>query len=168
MIAEQVNHVGNLKRAARYLRAAVPSGRRLVSDYAGVMGYYTDAAVIDMWGLATPLIARRGGVERIQPIYGRTCPECYPELDPEFFHVWVPLVRPEPAFRNADEVIANVWQTDTIGRSIDFRTRFAVGRVIDRERGDALYFLEKRGPQFSSTRRAVAGLQIEYPFEPGG
>ncbi|MBC8132914.1 MAG: hypothetical protein H7X95_08020 [Deltaproteobacteria bacterium] len=165
-ISEQIDHVNRLKRAASFLRAAVPVGRRLVTDYAGVMGYYTDAAVIDMWGLATPVIARRGGVERIQPIYGRTCPECYPELDPEFFHVWSPLVRPEPAFKSVQEVIANVWQTDTIGRYIDFAKVFAVGRIVDRSRGDALYFLEKRGPAFSSALRNVDGFQVDYPFEP--
>lgn len=164
-LREQIDHVTRLKRAAAFLRTVITPGRRLVTDYPGIMSYYTDAAIIDMWGLATPIIARRGGVEGVQPIYGRTCPECYPELDPEFFHVWSPLVRPEPAFHTAEEVIANVWQSDTIGRHIDFRGRFAAGRVLDREHGDALYFLEKRGPQFSSTQRTAGVFQIDYPFE---
>lgn len=163
---EQTQHVNDLKRAAIFLNAVVPPAARLVTDYAGVLAYYTDAAVIDMWGLATPIIARRGGVEGVQPIYGRTCPECYPELDPEFFHVMVPLVRPAAAFKNADEVLANVWQTDTIGRHIDFRKEFAVGRAVD-SKGGAAYFLEKRRSGFQPSARTVDALQIDYPFEPG-
>jgi arabinofuranosyltransferase len=165
LVREQVGHVQRLTRAARFLDAAVPPGRRLVTDYAGVIAYYTDAAVIDMWGLATPIIARRGAVEGVQPIYGRSCAACYLELDPEFFHVMAPLVRHEPAFTSARDVIANVWQTDAIGRYIDFPKVFAVGRVRDDASGDALYFLEKRGPAFSSTPRAAGPFHIDYPFE---
>jgi hypothetical protein len=77
-----------------------------------------------------------------------------------------PIVRRDHAFSSADEVIANVWQTDTIGRYIDFRATFAVGRALFPQTGEALYFLQKRDQQFPATRRTTdRGLVIDYPFE---
>jgi endonuclease IV len=35
----------------------------------------------------------------------------------------------EHAFKSTDDVIANVWQTNTIGRYIDFKATFAAGRI---------------------------------------
>jgi hypothetical protein len=105
-------------------------------------------------------------VEGVQPIYGRSCPECYPELKPEYFHVMAPLIRPEPSFTSAKDVIVNVWQTDTIGRFIDFPKVFAVGRVREDASGDTLYFLERRRPGFAAAPRTTGPFRVDYPFEP--
>jgi arabinofuranosyltransferase len=165
-VAEAVEHVGKLLQAAEVLNEIVPPGGHLVTDYGGVMGYYTDAHIIEMWGLANATIATRGGTEGVRPFYGRTCPSCYPELGPEYFHVMQPLMRSQAAFASADDVIRNVWQTDTIGRYIDFRSTFAVGRAYSPKAGTALFFLQKRAEDFSpSPRQTKSGFVVDYPFE---
>jgi arabinofuranosyltransferase len=167
--ASTTRHVAGLKRAARYLAAAVPSGRRLVTDYGGVFAYYTDASLIEMWGLCNATIARRGHTELINPIYGRTCPECYPELDPEYFHIEAPLVRSPWAFVRDEDVLENIWQHESIGRYVDFVHGFVTGRVVNERRGDALWFLERRREGWTpNPRRQDSGMVIEYPFVPGG
>ena len=167
--AQQASHVKDLKSSARLLNRALPPGARLVTDYGGVFAYYTDAAPIEMWGLCNALIATRGGTERINPIYGRTCPECYPRLDPQFFHVWVPITRDLQAFHSHMEVVQQVWQTDTIGRYLDFARDFVSGRSMQPARNQAVYFLERRRPDVVYRPRATGdGFMVDYPFEPGG
>lgn len=167
--ASTTRHVAKLKRAAAYLAAAVPPGSRLVTDYGGVFAYYTDASLIEMWGLCNATIARRGNTEDINPVYGRTCPECYPELDPEYFHIEAPLVRSPLAFRRDEEVVRAVWQYESIGRYVDFVHGFVAGRVVNERRGDALWFLERRREGWTpNPRREDSGMVVEYPFEPGG
>jgi hypothetical protein len=167
--AEQVRHVAALVEASAYLAAAVPTGGRMVTDYGGVLAYYTQSNPIEMWGLCNATIAVRGHTQGVQPIYGKTCPECYPELDPEFFHVTMPLVRTPEAFRRHVDVVRAVWQTDTIGRHMDIVGGFVSGRVVDRYRNRALWFLEKRGLRASYSPRNVGErFVVEYPFEVSG
>lgn len=167
--ADQGSHVKNLKSAARILTWALSPGARLVTDYGGVFAYYTNAAPIEMWGLCNAAIARRGGTERVNPIYGRTCPECYPALDPQFFHVMVPIVRDLAAFHSHLEVVNSVWQTDTIGRYMDFSRGFVSGRVMLPAFNQAVYFLERRKAGASYQPRQVNdAVTIDYPFEPAG
>jgi hypothetical protein len=147
----------------------LPPGARLVTDYGGVLAYYTDAAPIEMWGLCNAMIATRGSSEGVQPIYGKTCPECYRELRPEFFHVMAPIPRKIGAFKSHQEVVKNVWQTDTIGRYLNFQTDFVAGRVMRPAQDQAVYFLERRRPNVKYEPRAVGtGVVVDYPFEPGG
>jgi hypothetical protein len=165
---EQIAHVESLKHAAALLDLAVPPGGRLVTDYGGVLAYYTDADPIEMWGLCNTTIATRGGTRGINPIYGRTCPECYPELDPEYFHVMQPLVRDASAFGSHDAVVRAVWQSASIGEYLDIRDGFASGRVVDEQTGDAVWFLERKGPGWQpNTWRPRAGVVVEYPFADG-
>jgi hypothetical protein len=169
MAADQAAHVKALKTSARLLAHAVWPGARLVTDYGGVFGYYTDAAPIEMWGLCNALIATKGGTERINPVYGRTCPECYRQLQPEMFHVWMPMVRGLTAFRSHQEVVNSVWQTDTIGRYLDFQRDFITGRVMMPAHDQAIYFLERRRPGVAyRPRPAGADVIVDYPFELGG
>ena len=111
-VADQTNNVQSYLRAADFLGQVVPTGARLVTDYGGVFACYTDGALIEMWGLANATIATRGDTEGVLPIYGKTCAACYPELQPEYFHVMQPMVRKESptehAFKSTDDVIANV------------------------------------------------------------
>ena len=169
-VADQTANVASYLHAAEFLRQVVPAGGRLVTDYGGVFACLTDGAVIEMWGLANATIATRGDTEGVQPFYGKTCAACYPELQPEYFHVVVPMVRKEspksPAFTSTDSVIANVWQTNTIGRYIDFKAGFVAGRVSRPATNEALYFLRKRDPGFSPTpRTTTTGFVVDYPFE---
>jgi len=158
--------VSGYLRMVEFLQKVVPPGGRLVTDYGGVFAYFTDGAVIEMWGLANAAIATRGNTEGIKPIYGKTCPACYPELHPEYFHVMEPLLRQEPAFSSAEQVIANVWQTDTIGRYIDFKANFAVGRVFRPATNESLYFLKRRDKTFPPPgKTTTGGFVIDYPFE---
>jgi hypothetical protein len=172
-VADQTNNVQSYLRAADFLGQVVPTGARLVTDYGGVFACYTDGALIEMWGLANATIATRGDTEGVLPIYGKTCAACYPELQPEYFHVMQPMVRKESptehAFKSTDDVIANVWQTNTIGRYIDFKATFAAGRIYRPATSEALYFLRKRDASFSPASKTTAtGFVIDYPFEPAG
>ena len=164
-IADQTANVKAYLRAAGFLNQVVPSGGRLVTDYGGVLGCFTDASIIEMWGLANATIATRGDTEGVRPNYGRTCAACYPELKPEYFHVMVPMVRREPAFASVDDVLANVWQSDAIGRYIDFKRDFGVGRVLQPRTGEALYFLRKRDGSPFTPSKSERGFVVDYPFE---
>jgi hypothetical protein len=164
--AEQTTNVRNYLRAAEFLRQVVPAGGHLVTDYGGVFACYTDGSLIEMWGLANATIATRGNTENVAPIYGKTCPACYPELQPEYFHVMQPMIRSDSAFASAAEVVSNVWQTDTIGRHINFKADFVAGRVHRPATGEALYFLQKRTTLSSLAARSTSdGFIIDYPFD---
>lgn len=167
LVRDQERHVKKqLLPAATLLDSVVPDGARLVTDYAGVMAVHTKAAVIDMWGLCNAMIATRGTTDRINPVYGRTCPSCYPELDPEYFHVQVPLVRPKVAFSSHREVVRAVWQSDTIGRYLDLQRDFVAGHVGQANGDNAAWFLERRKVGADYRPRDVGdGLRVEYPFE---
>ena len=165
-VAVQRSNVESYLQVAEFLRQIVPPGGHLVTDYGGVFSCYTDGALIEMWGLANATIAVRGDASGINPIYGKTCPACYPELQPEYFHVLHPMLRPLAAFTSSDQVIDNVWQTDTIGRYIDFRAEFIAGRVLRPGTDQALYFLQKRVPGVKLAPHPTAdGFLVEYPFE---
>jgi hypothetical protein len=167
--AEQEEHVERLKEAARYLALVVPSGGRLVTDYGGVLAYYTDAAPIEMWGLCNAEIATKGNAERVNPEYGRTCPACYADLNPEYFHLLPPLLRRTNSFARHEDVVMTVWQTDTIGRYLDFSRDFVSGRIVDTRTGKALWFLERKRPGWlPKPRRASRLMVVEYPFVAGG
>jgi arabinofuranosyltransferase len=151
---------------SRLLGYVVPSGKRLVSDYAGVMAYFTDAAVIDMWGLCNEEIAHHGTTDGVVPIWGRTCPPCYARLAPDFFHVQ--FMQPLDKYPDHKSVVNAVWQSDTIGKYVDFG-QFAAGRAVDLDTHNAIYFLERRraGANYAP-RRPASDVLIEYPFEQSG
>lgn len=141
-------------------------GDRLVTDYAGVFSVFTDAQLIDMWGLCNEDIALHGGINGINPIYGKECAACYARLEPDYFHVNVPMARRENSFRNLGEVLNNVFQGQAIDAVIDIRHRFAVGRVVEESSGRTLWFLERRRPELPlEVRRPASGFRVDYPFE---
>jgi hypothetical protein len=143
-------------------------GDRVVTDYAGVFGFFTDAYVIDMWGLCTAEIALEGGTLGINPIYGKECAECYVDLKPDYFHVMVPLARSPNAFANINQVIAKTFQGGAIDRHLHFRQNFAVGRIMDlRSPNRTFWFLERRRPEYPLVpRQPSPRIRIDYPFEP--
>ena len=142
-------------------------GDRVVTDYAGLFGFFTDAYVIDMWGLCTSEIALRGGILGINPIYGKECAECYVDLKPDYFHVIVPLTRSPNAFANINQVIAKMFQGGAIDRHLHFRQNFAVGRIIDLQSPNrTFWFLERRRPEYALVpRQPSPQIRIDYPFE---
>lgn len=141
------------------------AGDKLVTDYAGVFSVFTDAAIIDMWGLCQKDIALRGGAAGINPIYGKECSECYADIDPDYFHVRVPIVRDLEAFHSIEEVIQAIFQGAAIDAVIDLKANYVVGRVVDREAQQALWFLEKRELGRPLTARNPAPkISVDYPF----
>ena len=140
-------------------------GDKLVTDYAGVFGVFTDAEVIDQWGLCNADIALHGGTRGINPIYGKECASCYARIQPDYFHVTIPLVRSLRAFGSKAQVLNAVFQGPAIDRVIDIRHNFVVGRVVDEASNRALWFLERRrsGESFE-IRRPEPGIRIDYPF----
>lgn len=141
-------------------------GEKLVSDYAGVFAVFTEAQVIDMWGLCNADIALQGSTEGINPIYGKECARCYAWLKPDYFHVNVPLVRSVDEIRSHARVIEQVFQGHAIDRVIDLRRKFASGRVVETRTGRALWFLERRRPGVPLEPRTPApGIRVDYPFE---
>jgi arabinofuranosyltransferase len=141
-------------------------GDRLVTDYAGVFALFTDATVIDMWGLCNADIALHGSIENIHAIYGKQCPECIRRADPDYFHVIMPLVRSPRAFADEEAVIGAVFLGIELDRVLRFRDDYAVGRVIERRTSRAFWFLERRRAGRSLARRSPAkGIFVDYPFE---
>jgi hypothetical protein len=141
-------------------------GDRLVTDYAGVFSVFTDAEVIDMWGLCNADIALNGGTDGINPIYGKSCAECYARLKPDYFHVGVPIVRGADSLHSLGEVLGNVFQGNAIDRYVHIRKYFGVGRVVRESSNEALWFLERRRDGLPlETRRPAPGIRVDYPFE---
>jgi hypothetical protein len=141
-------------------------GDRLVTDYAGVFSVFTDAEIIDMWGLCNADIALNGGINGINPIYGKECAACYARLKPDYFHVSVPIVRSESSFQSLSQVLSNVFQGSAIDAVIRIRRNFGVGRVVEESSGRTLWFLERRRPELPLvTRRPAPGVRVDYPFE---
>lgn len=144
-------------------------GERLVTDYGGVFAVYTDASIIEMWGLCNADIALHGGREGIHPIYGKSCPKCIADAGPDYFHTMTPLRRAPDAFKDINAVVREVFLGGSVDRLVDFKRNFAVGRVFDPKRNEALWFLERRRPGVPlEPRGAGGGLLVDYPFEPGG
>lgn len=159
----------NLLRAVPYLRAMIRApGERLATDYGGVFAVDTSASIIEEWGLCNAAIALRGATEGINPIYGKSCPSCVAEAVPDYFHTVVPLRRTKTAYRDIGGVVRDVFLGQLIGRTIDWKRDYAVGRVVDGEAGEALWFLERRRAGVRLVPRAQDGMSVEYPFEPGG
>lgn len=141
-------------------------GDRLVTDYAGVYSVFTDAYIIDMWGLCTADIALHGGNSGINPIYGKECSSCYARLDPDYFHVMVPIVRNLDSFHSRDQIISQVFQGWPIDQHIGLRQNFVAGRVVEEATGRALWFLERRRPgRLLVPRHPDKGIRVDYPFE---
>jgi hypothetical protein len=155
-----------LRGDVRFLRPVIRSaGARLVTDYAGVFAVFTDARVIDMWGLCNAAIATRGNADGINPVYGKTCVSCYAEFDPDYFHTMTPLIRQSNSFSNQNDVIKNIFQGSAIDAVIGLRSNFVTGRVAELATGRALWFLERRRPGLDfSPRLASPGMLVDYPF----
>ncbi len=140
-------------------------GERLATDYAGVFAVHTDATIIDMWGLCNEDIALHGGIEGIHAIYGKQCPSCVLRADPDYFHVYTPIVRDAHAFNDEKSVKESIFLWQQLDPVLNLRDNFAVGRVLD-DRGRALWFLERRRPGRSLARRHPAlNITVDYPFE---
>jgi len=164
------NHTRNNLLAIKDWMALVVRrpGDRLVTDYAGVFSVFTDAEVIDMWGLCNADIALHGGTSGINPIYGKSCAECYARINPDYFHVNIPMLRSPNAFSGLSGVLSNVFEGDAIDRVISIRENFAVGRVIREATDETLWFLERRRPELPlETRHPSPGFRVDYPFEKG-
>jgi hypothetical protein len=162
------NHTRNNLLAVKDIIAYVVRrpGDRLATDYPGVFSVFTDAEVIDMWGLCNADIALHGGTNNINPIYGKECAACYARLKPDYFHVGVPFLRKEDAFHNMSDVLTNVFQGAAIDHVINLRRNFAVGRVVQEATGKTLWFLERRRAELPLAPRKVApDIRVDYPFE---
>ncbi|MBW1865372.1 MAG: hypothetical protein JRI64_07055 [Deltaproteobacteria bacterium] len=164
---EQKRHVRKNLYTNRYMFQQIlrAPGQTLVTDYGGMVAYYTNARIIEMWGLCNREIALRGNTDGINPIYGKTCIDCYVEFDPDYFHVRQPLARPPDAFDNHQDVIDEVFQGAALDRVLDLRRNFVTGRVIDENRNLALFFLERVRPGVTfESRRPAIGFRVDYPF----
>ena len=143
-------------------------GDRFAAEYAGVFAVFTDAYVIDMWGLCNADIALQGGTDGINAyyaIYGKVCPRCFGALKPDYFHVTNPLVRKENEFTSLDQVLNQVFLGVDIDRYIGIKRHFAVGRVLESETGRAFWFLERRRAELPLVPRTpAAGIRVDYPF----
>jgi hypothetical protein len=141
-------------------------GDRLLTDYAGVFSVFTDAQVIDVWGLCNVDVALHGDTRDINPIYGKACPRCYARARPDYLHVGTPMLRPTDAFPDVSSLIAEIFHGPALQRLLRLHQRFAVGRVVVEAKGQALWFLERRRPELPlEIRRPARGIRVDYPFE---
>jgi hypothetical protein len=157
-------HTRDLLRALPFLQATQRKpGERLVTDYGGVFAVGTEARVIEMWGLCNREIALRGNSDGINPVYGKTCVSCYPELKPDYFHVVVPLLRRQGAINSVEQAIAETFQGHALDRVLHLRRRFELGAVTRPATRETLYFLERKRPELSYEPRRVGDLHVSYP-----
>lgn len=163
LAAELSRHTLGLLEALPFVQATqrVP-GEKLVTDYGGVFAWGTEASVIEMWGLCNRDIALKGNTDGINGIYGKTCVPCYADFDPDYFHLMVPLLKPEGAIKSRRQAISGVFQGPALNRVLNIDKRFVLGsvtRVADRK---TFYFLEKKRPGLSYEGRSVGELQVRY------
>jgi hypothetical protein len=131
-----------------------------------VFSVFTDAEIIDMWGLCNADIALNGGTNGINSMYGKECAECYARLDPDYFHIVAPMARDLDSFHSVSQVVSNVFQGDAIDRVIHIRRNFTAGRVFEEATGRTLWFLERRRANRPLVKRWPArGIRVDYPFE---
>jgi hypothetical protein len=143
-------------------------GDKFVTDFAGVFAVYTEATVIDMWGLCNADIALNGGLNGINPIYGKECAACYARIQPDYFHTGVPMVRRADKFSSVGQMLGSIFQGRAIDRVIGLRENFAAGRVVEEATGRVFWFLERRRAERPLVeRRPAPGIRVDYPFEPG-
>lgn len=155
----------SLRPAARLLRHVIRPGETLLTDYAGVFAVETDAAVLDLFGLCNPAVALRGGTVGVDPVFGRFCPECYAEQQPDYLVVMPPMIRAADAFTDQEQVIEALFKGPRLAEPLGLRTRYVAGRVLEGGRG--VWFLERRRPGARLARREPApGITLDYPFEP--
>jgi hypothetical protein len=165
--AHTVNNLLAVKELMAYVIRR--PGDRLITDYPGVFSVFTEAEIIDVWGLCNADIALHGGTQGINPIYGKSCPECYARAKPDYLHVGVPLLRSDDAFRDVSQVIANTFHGPELDALIRLRRHFAVGRVVVEATSQALWFLERRRAELPlEQRRPAPGIRVDYPFEAKG
>lgn len=169
-IAHVQSHTLHLVDSMRFARHVVREpGDRWATDYAGVFALFTEAQVIDIWGLCNQTIALEGGATGAHTIYGKTCPECFPRLDPHYFHPFVPFITTPDRFKNQKEIVNFMFQGPQIDRYLKFSKNYVAGYVLDSASGGAFWFLEKRLPDRSLAERDVApGMRVVYPFEESG
>lgn len=164
LAAHMKAHTQGLVDALPFIQAMIRKpGDKLVTDYGGVFAYGTEASVIEMWGLANREIALRGNTDGVVAIYGKTCVPCYAEFNPDYFHSITPLLRDASAFPNKNALIAQIFQGRAIGRVLDFRRNFVMGRVLRPKTGQALWFLERKRAGVLFETRQVGEFVIDYP-----
>lgn len=165
LIEDQKIHVqANLIPASKFFSWIIRPREKLVSDFAGAFAIFTQAQVLDMWGLCNKEVALRGNTNGINPIYGLTCPSCLAEQQPDFF-LTMTWPKPSTSFKNHASVVANVWQGDQIGRYLDFQNDYVTGKVTNIKNQTTAYFLERRRPEkIFQTRYPDPNIKIEYPF----
>jgi len=160
-----MNHTRGLLQARELFKWSTRRpGEKFVTDYGGVFGYFSDADVIEMWGLCNKDIALRGTTQDINPIYGKTCIPCYREFEPVYFHINTPLARPVDEIKKQSDVVAAIFQGHALDKELDFKSNYVTGRVVNQD-GLAFYFLERRRPGESfEPRHPAPGIVVEYPF----
>jgi len=159
------DHTRSLLDAAPFVAAMQRRpGERVATDYGGVFAYFGDASIIEAWGLCNARIAREGDTSGINPIYGKTCVACYRELDPDYFHTMVPLLRAPDAFASHGDVINAVFQGAALDPVIDLQKRYVTGRVREVASGRTLFFLEKRRAGIALEPRTSGAFTIDHPF----
>jgi hypothetical protein len=137
----------------------------LVTDYGGVFGTFTNARIIEMWGLCNEEIALRGNTQGVNAIYGKTCIDCYEKWKPIYFHANQPMMRPVDDIKDFDALVNQVFQGGALDRVLDFRKNYVAGRVVNTRSKKAFYFLERRRPNVSfEARRPARNIVVEYVF----
>jgi hypothetical protein len=162
--------VDNLLNHTRFINAILRQpGEKLATDYGGVFALYTDAAVIEEWGLCNKDIALHGDATGITPIYGKSCAKCIADAEPDYLHTMVPFMRSRDAFANIQSVVAQIFHGVAMDSFLHFARAYAVGRAYQTRSQTAVWFLERRRPGMPLVPRTPAdGIRIDYPFEPGG
>ncbi len=148
----------------RLLGLVIRPGESLLTDYAGVFAFHTDATVIDLFGICNTAVAMRGDAGP-DPAYGRFCPACYAEARPAYLHLLPPLVRPADAFADHAAVVDAVFRTAQLDRALELRTQYVTGRVRQESTRQGVFFLERRrdGAQYAP-RTVAPGITVDYPF----
>ncbi len=164
-VLDRKNNIQNtLMSSAKFFAPVFQPGEKLVHDYTGVFAVFTDAQIIDMWGLCNKDVALYGTTAGINPIYGLTCPACLARENPDFF-LTMTLPKPFESFKDHSSVVSNLWQGDQIGRYLDLQNDYVTGKITNTQKNLIGYFLEKRRPEKTfQTRYPAPNIKVEYPF----
>ncbi|GAB4319938.1 MAG: hypothetical protein Kow0059_14110 [Candidatus Sumerlaeia bacterium] len=161
-----------LRADSRTLGTFLEPHHLVYTDLGGAPAYYTQARILECFGLTNRVIAREGRREDMKAVFGQWFlakfhPAFVAGVQPDYFLI-SQLSTPERV--PADFLPNAVAGWALLGRYAALGPKYyRVGYLRSPERPDRyVYFLERRGVRRGAFRGAALGIELHYEDEPPG
>ncbi|MCX7766217.1 MAG: hypothetical protein N2246_05865, partial [Candidatus Sumerlaeia bacterium] len=133
------------------------------TDIGGVVSYFTNARILEAWGLTDPVIARDGGrnYPKLPKVFGRFNPTYIAMRQPDYLLI---VCLSSSAFVPTDKVSEAVFGWEYLKKHPEFSLEnYRVGYLRSNEYPDHyVYFLEKRGIKTRSFHGEKLNIKLVY------